>query len=214
MNKKTIVLATGLLLVALPLFAQSSRRGSSRSMGGIPEHRLEVIPMYGYAWTVSQSATYNSVGGDLDIKSGTWWGIAVDVNSTPWAQLRLIYRRQESALTFKQAGVTQDLGELDVEYYQIGGLKGLPQGNVKPYSGLSLGATRYVANSGEDNWKFSIIISLGAKIYLNDRIGLMLGGDMPWTFTDAFLGIGTGGLSVGGTGIVQFDVVGGVMIML
>ena len=65
-----------------------------------------------------------------------------------------------------------------------------------------------------DDWKFSIILSLGAKIYVHEKIGFMLAGQMPWTFTDAFLGIGTGGLSIGGSGIVQFDLAAGLMITL
>jgi hypothetical protein len=87
-------------------------------------------------------------------------------------------------------------------------------GNVMPYTGLTLGATRYFADGIDDDWKFSIILSLGAKVYLNEKIGLMVGGQMPYTFTDAFLGIGTGGLSLGGYGIIQFDVVAGLIIAI
>jgi len=182
------------------------------------DHRVEIIPMYGYAWTVSQDATITDQTGtvrtgQLDIKDSGFWGVALDINAHPFAQLRLLYRRQDSELTFKSAGSTESGGDMAVEYLQIGALKGMVKGNVRPYSGLTLGGTRY-SNDIDDAWKFSIILNLGAKIYLNEKIGLMLGGEMPWTFTDAFLGIGTGGLSVGGSGIVQFDLVAGVMIML
>ena len=212
--KKTLILVLGLLVIASPLWAQRSR--STQSSGASMDHRLEIVPLYGYAWTVSQSATItdqnnNIRTGDLDIKNSDFWGIAVDINAHPFAQLRLLYRRQDSQLTFKSAGTTDDVGDMSVEYWQIGGIKGMVKGNVRPYSGLTLGGTRYNTDIGDD-WKFSIILSLGAKIYLNERIGLTLGGNMPWTFTDAFLGIGTGGLSVGGSGIVQFDVIGGLIV--
>ena len=36
----------------------------------------------------------------------------------------------------------------------------------------------------------------------------------PFTFTSTFPGIGTGGLSIGGSGIVQLDVAAGLMITL
>ena len=213
--KKTLILVVGLLVVAAPLWAQGTQT-SSRTTQTTMTHRLEIIPMGGYAWTVSQNATFTDQNGilrngDLDINDSGFWGIAVDINAHPFAQLRLLYRRQDSQLTFKSAGTKDTVGDMAVEYWHIGGIKGMVKGNVRPFSGLTLGGTRYSSDVGDD-WKFSIMLSLGAKIYLNEKIGLMVGGNMPFTFTDAFLGIGTGGMSVGGTGIVQFDVVAGVMI--
>jgi len=169
--------------------------------------------MGGYVWTVSQGGTYNGNSGDMDLESGGFYGIAADIYAVPVLQVRLLYRRQDTKLTFKQAGVTETLGDMSVEYWHIGGVKGIQKGKVKPYGSLTLGGTRYVVDS-EDSWKFSILLSLGAKIYINPKIGLMVAGQMPYTFTDAFLGIGTGGLSIGGSGIAQFDLVVGLMITL
>ena len=90
----------------------------------------------------------------------------------------------------------------------------MTNGNTMPFTGLSLGATRYIVDGFDDEWKFSIILSIGAKVYLNERIGLMVSGQMPYTFTDTFVGIGTGGFSLGGYGIAQFDVLAGLIIML
>ena len=175
--------------------------------------RLDIIPMGGYVWTVSQSATYNLTSGDMDLKNSGFYGLAVDIYAVPFMQIRLLYRRQDTQLTFKRAGITEDLGDIAVEYWHIGAIKGMQKGKVKPFTGLSLGGTRYAYDSGDD-WKFSIILSLGAKIYLNDRIGIMATGQMPFSFTSAFLGIGTGGLSVGGSGIAQFDLGAGLIITL
>jgi hypothetical protein len=147
----------------------------------------------------------------------------LDVNAKPGMQVRLLYQRQDSELTFKQAGVTDVMGDVSVEYWQIGGVGGLMNDqNIMPFSMLTLGATRYILSNlkprysavenPDDVWKFSIILGLGAKFYLSERVGLLVSGRMPFTFTSGFLGIGTGGLSVGGTGIVQFDVSAGLMI--
>ena len=116
-------------------------------------------------------------------------------------------------MTWKQAGITDDLGAIGVEYWHVGAVGGMRNGNVMPYTSLTLGTTRYILDYG-DEWKFSIILSVGAKVYLNERIGLMVGGQMPFTFTNAFLGIGTGGMSIGGTGIVQLDLVAGLIIAI
>jgi len=210
MNRKTVILiVTGLLLVSSPAWAQG--------YGGFqfeqPSHRFEIIPMYGYSWTLSQDATYNTLGGEFDLKSNGFWGIAVDINARPGVQARLLYRRQDTQLMWKRIGVNQELGDIAVEYWHVGAVGGMTRGKVMPFSGLTLGGTRY-SYTGGDDWKFSIMLSLGAKVFINERIGLMIAGQMPLSFTDAFVGVGTGGMSIGGTGIVQFDVVGGIIITL
>ena len=217
-GKWTIVIMC--VAVGLILFSSSpswAQRGTSGSSGGFsfdqPAHRLEIIPMYGYTWTGSQSGYYSGYNGELDFKDSDFWGIALDISAKPGVQARLLYRRQDTRMTWKQAGSTEDVGDIGVEYWHIGAVGGMRNGNVLPYTGLTLGGTRYIAG-GEDSWKFSIILSLGAKVYLNEKIGLMVGGQVPFTFTDAFVGVGTGGMSLGGTGIVQFDVVAGLIIMI
>ena len=130
-------------------------------------------------------------------------------------QVRLLYRRQDTQLTFKHLGSTDTLGDVAVEYWHVGGVgaKSMNNDKVMPFGSFSLGGTRYAVDVG-DEWKFSIILGLGAKVYLNNRIGLMVAGQMPVTFTSAFLGIGTGGLSIGGTGIFQFDLTAGLIITI
>ena len=215
MNCKTaLALVVGLLMFSSPSWAQQDTTGTvaSKPKQAKPP-RVDIIPMGGYVWTVSQSATYNLNSGDIDIKSGGYYGIAFDIYAVPFMQVRLLYRRQDSQLTFKRAGITEDVGDIAVEYWHIGAVKGMQKGKVKPFTGFSLGGTRYAYDSG-DNWYFSILVSLGAKIYLNDRFGIMGSGQMGISFTDAFAGIGTGGVSIGGTGITQFDLTAGLIITL
>ena len=215
MNWKTaLALVVGLLMFSSPSWAQQDTTGTvaSKPKQAKPP-RLDIIPMGGYVWTLSQSANYNLNSGDIDIKSGGFYGLAVDIYAMPFMQVRLLYRRQDSQLTFKRAGITEDLGDIAVEYWHVGAVKGIQKGKVKPFTGLSLGGTRYAYDGGDD-WKFSIILSLGAKIYLNDKIGVMVAGQMPFSFTGAFVGVGTGGVSLGGTGIAQFDVAAGLIITL
>lgn len=209
MNRKSVLLlAAGLLLFSSAVSAQGGYHFTQQ------DHKLEIIPMYGYVWTWSKSAYYGAYSGDMDFESGGFWGIAGDINVRPGMQLRLLYRRQDTKVTWKQAGIKNELGDIGVEYWHIGGVAGVQNGKVMPFTGLTLGTTRYILDGFDDEYKFSIILSIGAKVYLNERIGLMISGQMPFTFTDAFVGIGTGGMSFGGTGIVQMDVVGGLIITL
>ncbi len=171
--------------------------------------------MGGYVWTLSRSATYNAAGGEIDLKDGGYYGIAIDIYAIPVMQIRLLYRRQDTQLTFKRGsgGITEDLGDMAVEYWHIGVVKGMQKGKILPFSTFSLGGTRFAYDGGDD-WKFSLLFGLGAKVHLNDRFGIMVAGQLPISITDAFVGVGTGGVSLGGTGITQFDVTGGIIITL
>jgi len=226
--KIMLVLMVGLLAVSSPSWAQQDTTGTAvpeaqepqvqQEPQGAPEKkeppRFEIIPLGGYVWTISQSTTYNARGGDADFESGGFFGIAVDINLMPGIQPRLLYRRQDTKLTFKSAGTTDDLGDIAVEYWHVGVVKAImKKDNVLPFTSITLGGTRFAHDSG-DEWKFSVILGVGAKVYINEKIGLMVAGEMPWTFTNAFLGIGTGGLSIGGSGIIQFDIAAGLIISL
>jgi opacity protein-like surface antigen len=214
-GKIALALFAGLLMIASPILAQRGTTGAATTQSRMSTApRLDIIPMGGYVWTLSRNASYNLNSGDVDLKSGGYFGVAVDIYAVPYMQVRLLYRRQDTQLTFKRGGgISETLGDLAVEYWHIGAVKGIQQGNILPFSTFSLGGTRF-AYDGGDNWKFSILLGLGAKVHLNDRIGIMVSGQMPLSFTDAFVGVGTGGVSLGGTGITQFDVTGGLVITL
>ena len=131
-----------------------------------------------------------------------------------------MYRRQDSDLEFK-SGFNKITTGMATEYYQIGGLGFFPNANMgttKPFSSISLGATRYAIDGFDDQWKFSVIFGLGVKAYMSERLGLLLRGSMPMTFFSGggSIGCGTGGCysSVGGSGLLQFDVSAGVMVLL
>jgi hypothetical protein len=103
----------------------------------------------------------------------------------------------------------------------VGAPQGFPRGKVTPFTGLTLGATSLdpqgVAGLSTE-WKFSFAFNAGAKIYLNDRIGIRLNGRLLASFLDVGAGmwLGTGGASVGitGTALWQWDLGGGLIIRL
>jgi hypothetical protein len=218
--KSRIVLLACLIVVvaAVPSWAQYSQ--SPRGQGGWgftqQQHRIELLGYGGYAWSDAVESYYLGGSGEVDITSGGIWGIEADINARPGAQLVLLYNRQDSELTFKHAAGLEDLedptGDIAIEYWQIGGLGGVQQGNIMPFTMLTLGGTRIIftpksASATDDEWYFSIILGIGAKIYVNERIGLRVQGRLPWTFNTSGAAAGFGGR------IVQADVSGGLFIM-
>lgn len=223
---KSGIVGLALLIVtvaAFPSWAQYGRPPRGQSGWGFQQqqHRVEVFGYGGYLWSDAIDVYYGAVSGEADIESSAIWGIEVDVNVRPGTQLVLLYSRQDSELKFRQfGGFNEAAGDIAVEYWHIGGMGGVQRGKIMPFGMFTLGGTRLVPEfpgSTEDEWKFSILFGLGAKIYVNDRVGLRVQGRLPWMIIDggAAVGCGTGGCysSVGGTGIVQADVSGGLFVM-
>jgi len=216
-------IATGVLCAALlALFATDvsaqTRRGSARSRARVgTQHRFELVPYGGYRWTSSIPASRGLTTGEFDIKDSGFYGIALDINTPqPESQIRLAWDHQDSKMQYRSRGTTEEV-DATVDYLQIGALRGVRNGAALPYGLVTLGATRYADNRA-DAWKFSIVLGLGAKYYVSDRIGIMAQARLPLTFlnTGLAIGIGTGGsnVAVTGTGVTQIDVGGGIMILL
>jgi hypothetical protein len=196
---------------------------SSSSYGSTRESKADVVFLGGYAWTLAQDVVLNYTNaGELDIEDNAFWGVALDFNVArqgggKTGQVRLMYRREDSDVVFRSYVPSNPLVSLDcaVEYWQIGGLGGVKRGNAMPFTCVTLGGTRLVAGD-VDEWKFSMIFGLGVKVYTEGKVGFMIQGNWPITFTDTWGGVtvGTGGagVAVGGTGISQLDIGGGVIV--
>jgi opacity protein-like surface antigen len=188
-------------------------------------HRVEISGHYGYVWTGSRTVQFfdqdNSLRyGDVDIEDSSMWGIQLDIPVQPDAQFVLLYNRQESEITVREGGFQKTtIGDVVTEYWHVGGLGGVPQGRVFPYSMVTIGGTRYSSLNGVgDQWKFSLIFGLGAKFYVNDRIALKVQGRIPYTFFSGGLGVGVGtggvGIVAGGSGLIQGDLSAGLSLLI
>jgi hypothetical protein len=204
-----------LVLLVSASGASAQRRGSSSYSSYEP--RFELIPHAGYAWTFARDALYSGFAGEFDFQDTGYWGIAGDFAMRPDKQLRLLYRRQDTEFVFRRYGGGSYKTDVAVEYWQIGGLGGVRRGNVLPYGMLTLGGTRFdPADFDEDAWKFSMIFGLGVKVYGQGRMGFMLQGSFPFTVIDGggSISFGTGGVytTVGGYGVGQMDLTGGLIV--
>ncbi len=212
-------------LVTSPALAQRQSRNVT-TYGQQDASRADIIPFYGYSWTFSRDLAYYGTYGTGDIKDSGFWGIAIDfkIPRQVGKQIELLYSRQDSQLEYRSP-TTKTSGDMAVEYWQIGGVYGIQQGNVLPFGSVTLGATRYIPDFSvggvkynEDTWKFSMIFGLGAKVYTQGRFGLRIEARLPITFTSGGAGVACGGggcyTTVGGSGITQFDVSGGLIIRL
>lgn len=223
MSWKRVLLA-GIVVGLVPAMA-SAQRSAGGAPGSTGMHRFEITPFVGYSWTFSREFYYGLTAGRVDIEDSAMWGIALDINlpQSPGSQIELLYNRQDSKVTFTSltgpSGLLSVEDDFAVEYWHVGGIYGIPRGRALPFTMLTLGGTRYISEGlGEDNWKFSIIFGLGAKLYASDRIGLKLQGRFPFSIfsSGGAVGCGSGGCytSIGGSGLGQFDLSAGVMLLM
>jgi hypothetical protein len=193
------------------------------SSGWAQQHRFEVTPFGGYQFLGKTSVYYQNSYGDIDIKDSGVFGFSINVPMVYGAELELFYSRQDSRLNFKNKafGTGETLFDMSVEYFQIGALRGIQQGNLLPFGVVTLGATHF--NPKDDDfgseWRFSFTFGLGGKVYLSERIGLRLQGTllMPIQWAGGSVWFGTGGPGVGvsaGSSVIQIDVRGGLIILL
>jgi len=228
MFQRIALIALGLFLVTqVPMAQAQARRGSSPGASSILDHKAELHVFGGYSWTWSRRVgAPTGIGGsiqygDADISDSGFWGIELDYNVAPGQMVEFMYSRQDAVLTFNpDTAPKKNVSDIAVHYYQIGGLAGVPQGNIFPYGSFTLGLTYFSPKNNFDDQpfvdsttRFSVIPGLGVRIYAGERIVLRLQARLPISFFGGGVGFGCGGggcgTTVGGYGLTQFDLGGG-----
>jgi hypothetical protein len=212
--RRWLAVAVILTLFASPALGQrAGYRRPPRPAGGGSSTRLEITPLYGLQW----GGTIRTYEGDFVFQDSGMWGVIVDVTVRSGAQVELLYWRQDTDVVLDEGFVSStQLFDAAVEYWQIGGLYEFRRaGNVRIFGSMSLGATHIDPEPAilDDDWKFSTIFGLGAKVFVSDRIALRLQASMPVTYiyTSGGLFCGGGGCytTLGGEGVVQGNLLAG-----
>lgn len=191
--------------------AYSSERSSTRG--------IEIGAQYGHQFWGKLS----TVRADINIKASAAWNFTLDIQGPVGMQIELLYNRQDTFVEAKEivTGIRTKLFDVGVNYFQVGVLRGLPQGNILPYGVFTMGATYFDPKDRtySDEWRFSITFGLGLKYYASERVGVRLGANLllPITWGGGGIFCGTGGCSTGitaGSSIVQGNVMGGLFLVI
>ncbi len=186
--------------------------------------QIELNAYGGYMPGSKTAYTYN--GYRLRIDGGGNFGFTLSKTLPMGVAIELGYSHFES--TLKQDGGLIEVippQNIVVEYYQLGAIKPLMEGETFiPYGLFSLGASRFAPEeSNEDYWRFAMNAGLGMKYFFTDKVGIRIQARvlMPLYFAGAGFGcsIGTGGSGCGtgvgmGSEILQADFTGGVVLKL
>lgn len=193
---------------------------------------LEITPFGGFQWNGSNEFSWpeGTAGrwytGTFDMDHYGNYGLFVNIDMPArGTELELMWTGCASKGHWRSNSPTYKSKSFDMysNYWHIGTLKAIgdPNGMVSPFINTSVGATRLSAKDDyiNDEWFFSVSAGLGAKININDKIGIRFGGRflVPVNFSGVGLSFGSGGSSVGAYGnvpLLQGDVHGGLIIKL
>ncbi len=181
--------------------------------------QTEIFGFGGYMMTTSIPVAK----GDLQIDDVPNYGLGVDITMRRGIQLELLWISEQTHVRLKNypSGFTEDLFDMNVHYFQIGGVWEMGRGKARPFGAFTVGATLFDAKDAtrSDEWLASITFGGGGKFDLSKSIGIRLQARIlvPLIFSGGGLWVGTGGVGVGVgsyTPFVQFDLTAGVYIRL
>ena len=189
------------LLAALPSLISTPAEAQRRPSSPLP--RIELSGGYAYQWGGNSQAP----DGEFKVPSSNSYGFTLGFPVRPGGRVELLYWRQDTRAEFNPVGGgagTEDLFDIAVEYWQLGGMSELPQGNLTPFFVLTLGTTRLVPKgiASGDEFRFSGTVGGGIKIAGQGRVGVRLEARALLTAsnTDSAFFCGTGGCAVGVVG--------------
>ncbi|MBN2173990.1 MAG: hypothetical protein JW731_07655 [Bacteroidales bacterium] len=217
---KKIVLNSVLTLVIVLMVAPSAI---------IAQGKFEISPFGGYMF----GGSLNFYEGKLKVENAPNYGVALDIKAARDTQIELMWTQMNSQAQFEPYYgydyLATNTFDMNVGYIQIGGVREMEYENIHPFGVFTLGATYFVPNNVsfadqvytdlESEWKFSMTLGAGAKIWFSDRVGIRLQGNLmlPMFWGGAGFSVGTGGSGfyVGsGTSMVQGNFTGGLIFAL
>ena len=161
---------------------------------------IELTPFVGY----QLNGRIDFYEGDFKMDNAMSYGGMLSVEVGPGVFGEFSYSRSDTKGTYRPyLGMENYEYDMAIQYFQLGGIKTIGHGPVKPFGLFSGGATWFKMkdNYVNDEVVFSVALGGGLKVDLSDRIGLRLQGRflMPLYIHGGgfFFGIGPGGPSSG-----------------
>lgn len=203
--------------LAIALVVLASLAGSAVAQ----EHGIMITPFASYQW----GGTFKGYYGEAKLNDSGAWGFAIDIPvHGKDAFVELIYSRQVTDLTYREYGSgnpADEIFDIAVEYYQIGGLYTMDKDGPKPFGTMTFGATRFAPQNSaySSEWMFSAAFGLGVIVPVSQRIGIRTHVRLllPFMYSGGGIWCGGGGCSMGisgGSAAAQGDVALGLIIRI
>ncbi len=183
------------------------------------QKNIEIFGLAGY----QLNGDVTVARGELNFDDGVTYGLGLDIPVDRYMQAEISWSMASSNVSLDEyLGTNVPISDLYIHTFQAGALVEPNKGKkVSPFGLFSLGATLFSPTDGkyEDEWRFSIALGVGAKVYLSDKVGLRFQGRLmiPMVFegTSVYVGTGGAGVAVGAyTALVEGDFSGGIFFRL
>lgn len=140
---------------------------------------VEISPLLGYRFGGQfEEETTNK---DVDVKEAAAFGLAVDVEYAADRMVEVFYSRQSTEIEDTNPSI-----DVDVEYFQIGGVAEFTQEYYTPYAVGTLGATRFSPDGDFDSeTRFSVTMGGGVKWFFNEHWAAKVEGRAYFTIFDS-----------------------------
>jgi len=163
------------------------------------QNAVEFQPYVGFQF----GNTVHGYDGVVKTQDGLDWGGSLSFEIRPGVYLELMYSRMETDMRLDEYyGPSRPLFDVDIQYFQIGGLVEKSIGQVVPYGTFTAGAVDYDPQDTRytNETQFAITFGGGVKYFISDNIGLRIQARamMPLYFGGSGFFCGTGGCG-GGT---------------
>jgi hypothetical protein len=183
----------------------------------LPVQAVEIAPFIGHRFGGNFQDSVSSIG--FEVADAASYGLLLDFDFEPDKQIEIYMSRQNTQLsTGDQLFTPNPLFDLTIDYYHIGGLYMLPEGDrVRPFVMGSFGLTRMApkpANLSVEN-RFSLSIGGGAKIFFTKNIGMRLDVRGIYTALDSSTEVFCSGgctIKLTSSGFVQTDISAALMM--
>ena len=178
---------------------------------------IALTPFYGYQFG-GRASTDN---GELRIKDSENYGVTLDIPYTSTTTVQLLYIYQDTSLqrTDKYTATTEDLFDMSVQYFHLGGTAEVAKGATTSFVSGSLGATYFEPDKSgvSSETLFSMSFGMGLLKEINERVALRFQGRLliPIQYGGGSMFCSSGGCAIsvsGGTTILQGDVTAGIAI--
>jgi hypothetical protein len=189
-----------------------------------------VLSTAGRAWGIELSGMggyqfggkLETSSGDIKLKDAAAFSAALEfpLKFKKGTSLIALWSVQPTDLVWETSGGDLALGDVSVHYIHGGLLYNLRTDNpdLVPFTMVTLGATLFYPDTVESTSKFSFNMGAGLKYSVSPKVAIRLQGDLYATMfsSEAWAGVGTGGVSigVGGNAMLQGAVMAGVTISL
>lgn len=165
--------------------------------------------------------TFNSLASTkVDVANTPNFGVILDIWMNDYTQLEILFDHQGSELTAEDPPPGLEnipVIDLNIDYYQVGGLYQRPEGDARPFLAVTLGAAHLNPKGDfENRWRFAGGMAVGVKYFFSESVGLRLQSRLMGTVinnADVLCDV-AGCFVAGGTYMVQIDFSGGVIIAI